>query len=464
MSPSLVPVGDMGRIRKEGVAMAFRTAIARATFERGARPDKSVSTVVHKGPLTARIWLTGVVFCQIFLTPMAAFSITYLFDFEFASENFTMSFQTEMIPWIIAASLAYGMLALLLALISGGFTPMSVIERGGWKATLGLTRNKRDASLLRKARVNHSRTPHARMTVMVSDRLFKGHSLISTHGGLVLLAIPFQLLLVIIPLAVIIFLPESVIRESRRLEVALVVYLVVLIFVMRIFPKIARRNITAAAFTRRWLISMTRLSWLAPVLVLWLLGRLASVIVLSWMGTDVTANLHLEQTFMEGTLNIGRVPETSFLDLLTALAVMPLAAFTTLAVLGGGSGKPPEWMRIGDESKIKTKEEEGDGGVLFKGGKIISATTGAAIGIGAGLAMTAASAAASKTQMAANTAITAAQATPQALDSTSKSVDVGSEAFSFVDNAGSVTDVAENVAIEDTEQEETFEGFGSMFD
>ena len=28
--------------------------------------------------------------------------------------------------------------------------------------------------------------------------------------------------------------------------------------------------------------------------------------------------------------------------LLTALAVMPMAAFTTLAVLGGGAGSPPE--------------------------------------------------------------------------------------------------------------------------
>jgi hypothetical protein len=182
------------------------------------------------------------------------------------------------------------------------------------------------------------------------------------------------------------------------------------------------------------------------------------------MGADVTANLHLEQTFMEGTLNIGRVPETSFLDLLTALAVMPIAAFTTLAVLGGGSGKPPEWMRIGDEPELKTKAEEGDGGVLYKGGKIISATAGAAIGIGAGLAMTAASATASKTQMAANTAITAAQATPQALDSTSKSVEAGSEVFSFVDNADSAIDVTESVGAGSTDQEETFEGFGSMFD
>ena len=149
-----------------------------------------------KGPLTARIWLTGVVFCQIFLTPMAAFSITYLVEFSFGSENFTMSFQTQMIPWIIAASLAYGMLALILALFSGGFTPIFVIERGGWKATLGLTRVKRDAASLRQVRKNHSRSPHAKMTVMVSDRMLKGHSLLSTHGGLVLLAIPFQLLLV----------------------------------------------------------------------------------------------------------------------------------------------------------------------------------------------------------------------------------------------------------------------------
>ena len=35
------------------------------------------------------------------------------------------------------------------------------------------------------------------------------------------------------------------------------------------------------------------------------------------------------------------------MNLLTALAVMPMAAFTTLAVLGGGAGEPPVWMRPG---------------------------------------------------------------------------------------------------------------------
>ena len=154
-----------------------------------------MSEYTDRGPLAARVWLTGLVFCQIFLTPMVAFSITYLVDFQMASENFTMSFRSEMIPWIVAASLAYGMLALCLALIFGGFTPISIVEKGGWRAALGLTRAKRDAASLRNSRRNHAKSPHAKLTVMVNDRIIKRHSLLSTHGGLVLLAIPFQLLL-----------------------------------------------------------------------------------------------------------------------------------------------------------------------------------------------------------------------------------------------------------------------------
>ena len=52
----------------------------------------------------------------------------------------------------------------------------------------------------------------------------------------------------------------------------------------------------------------------------------------------------MKKSFFESTLNIGSIPETSFLDLIAALAVIPLATFTTLAVLGAGSGDPPEWM------------------------------------------------------------------------------------------------------------------------
>jgi len=424
-----------------------------------------VSEYSDKGPLAARLWLTGLVFCQIFLTPMAAFSITYLIDFQFASENFTMTFQSEMIPWIVAASLAYGMLALLLALLFGGFTPISVVEKGGWRAALGLTRAKRDAAGLRNSRRNHAKSPHAKLTVMVSDRILKRHSLLSTHGGLVLLAIPFQLLLVIIPLGFVIFVPEEWIRSDRRLEVAMACYLIVLIMVMRVFPRFARKHITIAAFTRRWLISMTKLSWLAPVLVLWLMGRLASVIVLSWVGADVTHNLNLEQSFMEDFLRIGSVPDTSFLDLLTALAVMPLAAFTTLACLGGGSGAPPDWMRIGDEAEIKSPEQEGDGGALVSAGRVAGAVAGAAVGVGIGIAATTASGIAAKAQSAGTTAIAATNAAPQAVGSGMDVVSTTSDSYSFVDDTELAGDVTQNIELpaqEDGASE--FEGFGSMFD
>jgi hypothetical protein len=242
-------------------------------------------------------------------------------------------------------------------------------------------------------------------------------------------------------------------------------YLIVLIMVMRVFPKFARKHITIAAFTRRWLISMTKLSWLAPVLVLWLMGRLASVIVLSWVGADLSSNLHLEQSFMEDLLHIGSVPETSFLDLLTALAVMPLAAFTTLACLGGGSGTPPEWMRIGDEVEIKTPEQEGDGGVLISTGRVVGAVAGAAVGVGIGIAATAASGIAAKTQSAGTTAIAAANSAPQAMSSGIEAVSTTDEAFSFVDTNNIVSEVPTNIESETVEEEPSeFEGFGSMFD
>ena len=397
---------------------------------------------------------------------MAAFSITYLVDFKFASENFTMSFQSEMIPWIITASLAYGMLALLLALMFGGFTPISVVEKGGWRAALGLTRAKRDAAGLRNSRRKHAKSPHAKLTVMVSDRIVKRHSLLSTHGGLVLLAIPFQLLLVIIPLGFVIFIPDDWIRTNRRLEVAMACYLIVLIMVMRVFPKFARKHITTAAFTRRWLVSMTKLSFLAPVLVLWLMGRIASVIVLSWIGADVSSNLQLEQSFMEDILQIGIVPDTSFLDLLTALAVMPLAAFTTLACLGGGSGTPPEWMRIGDEVEIKSPEQEGDGGMIVSAGRTIGTVAGAAVGVGIGIAATTASGLAAKAQTAGTSAVAAANATPPAISSGMDAVSATEETFSFVDNTEVSRDVAQSIEMPQEEEEEVseFEGFGSMFD
>ena len=321
----------------------------------------------QRGPLTARIWLTIVVFCQIFLTPMAAFSITYLLQLDMTGENITIGIQREMLPWIMAASLSYGMLALFLALVMGGYQPIRVVERGGWKAALGMSRGGRSASGLRRARETFSSSPHGSLSTLVNRRMMRGHSLISTHGGLLLLAVPFQILLVTIPLTLVMMIPESIVRLNRRLELAILLYIIGLLIAMRLYPRFCRKYIGIATFTRRWLISMTKLSWLAPVLVLWLMGRFASLVVLGWMGQDTELSITFEANLFEAFLGNALIPETSFLDLLTALAVMPLAAFTTLAVLEGGSTNPPDWMRQQDDvvSRFDSMESP-DFGLLGK--------------------------------------------------------------------------------------------------
>jgi len=360
----------------------------------------------QRGPLTARIWLTIVVFCQIFLTPMAAFSITYLLQLDMTGENITIGIQKEMLPWIMAASLGYGMLALLLALIMGGYRPIRVVERGGWLATLGMSRAGRSASSLRRARENFSLSPHGSLSTLVNRRMMRGHSLISTHGGLLLLAVPFQILLVTIPLTLVMMVPESIVRLNRRLELAILLYLIGLLVAMRIYPRFCRQYIGIATFTRRWLISMTKLSWLAPVLVLWLMGRFASLVVLGWMGQDTELSITFEANLFEAFLGNAVIPETSFLDLLTALAVMPLAAFTTLAVLEGGSTNPPDWMKQPDDvvSRFDGMESP-DFGLLGK-------VTTAAVTTGATLAVAAAAGVASKGQEVATGLSAMASATP----------------------------------------------------
>ena len=310
----------------------------------------------RKKPFSARLWLTVVALCQVFLTPLIAFTLTYLFDFSFFGESINITFQKEMIPWITAASLMYGMVALFLALIIGGYTPLTVIESGGWVKFLRFSRSQRSARQRRVARQNYANSPHGQITVLAHQRWQQGHSIISTHGGLILLAVPFQVLLATLPLAMVLMVPDTVMRENRRLELALILYIFTLSIVMKYYPKVANKYIGIASFTRKWLISMTKISWLAPVLILWMMGRMASVVVLGWIGSDIDLNIDFEKSFFESTLNIGSIPETSFLDLIAALAVIPLATFTTLAVLGAGSGDPPEWM-VEDLELRETKEQ-----------------------------------------------------------------------------------------------------------
>ena len=175
--------------------------------------------------LIPRIWLTIVAFCQVFLTPFVAFSITYLVEFSTFGNGGTIQFDKEMIPWITAASLMYGMIALLLALLLGGFRPMRVIEKGGWIRFLGLSREKGDAASRRMARKNYANSPHGRLTVLAHERWLDGHTILSTHGGLILLAVPFQVMLATVPLMFVLIIPDTIMHTNRRLELALLVYI-----------------------------------------------------------------------------------------------------------------------------------------------------------------------------------------------------------------------------------------------
>ena len=335
----------------------------------------------RRKPMSARIWLTFIAMCQVFLTPLVAFSLTYLVKFDFSNDNFTMSFDMEMMPWIGSASLIYGMIALLLALILGGFTPVSVVEKGGWKNFFGFSRAPRSAAERRLSRLKYSKSPHGQISVLAHNRWLDGHSIISTHGGLILLAVPFQVMLATVPLAMVLITPEWLLHENRKLELALILYLAILMFIMKYFPLLAKRYIGIASFTRKWLISMTKISWLAPVLILWLMGRIASVVVIGWLGSDLELNIDLEKTFFQSTLDIGSIPETSFLDLIAALAVIPLATFTTLAVLGAGSGEPPEWMLEvqNDENQKEIDDNSSASSLVIKGAQTIAAASIAAV-------------------------------------------------------------------------------------
>ena len=310
------------------------------------------------GSLFARLGLTGQLLAQIFLTPMAAFSLTYLLVFSAGGGDFRLSVEVDMIPWIGMASLFYGMLALLFALGMGGFVPLRVIEAGGWRLALGLTRHRGSSSHRFSARRRYAASAHGRLSLLVHERFAAGHALWTIRGSLVLLAIPFQVLLATIPLTLVLLFPDGVIHQNRQLELALLLYCFCLYLSIRFFPGFARRYITLASIGRKFLGNTLKISWAFPVFLLWSMGQLSSYIVQRALGQNVALDIGFQQHLFESLISAGTTPESSFLNLLTALAVMPMAAFTTLAVLGGGAGAPPTWMVPGARRGQRDETQE----------------------------------------------------------------------------------------------------------
>ena len=126
----------------------------------------------HGHNLLPRVWLTGVAIAQIILTPIIAFSITYLFWFDFGGESFEGGINVHLIEWIISASLFTGMTALLLALFVGGFTPNFIIKQGGWLSALRLSGFRKDAEKISNAKMKHQVSPYGKLIKLVSDKFF----------------------------------------------------------------------------------------------------------------------------------------------------------------------------------------------------------------------------------------------------------------------------------------------------
>ena len=199
--------------------------------------------------LRHRVAISVLVFLQVTLVPIFGFSATYLLKIDRGA--FSVSVRTELIEWIVVAGLLYGVFSLTLALLLGGYKPLSVVRRGGWMPVLGLSRRKGDPELVDLSRLSLHESPYGRMTRLVDKKVRdEGIDLISVHGGLQLIAVPLQVMLIAIPLAIMEGVPESVMRPERAFELGMAGYLLSLWLAVRLQPFISQHLVVFAAMFR----------------------------------------------------------------------------------------------------------------------------------------------------------------------------------------------------------------------
>ena len=303
---------------------------------------------------------------QVLVAPAFAFAITYLIDID--SSTASLSIRLDLVPWILSAALAYGIISFILALIAGGFMPISVANGGGWMARLGLTNKFRDPDAIYSAREKLRTSPFGRMIRIVHYEVQnERRGLLEVHGGLQMLAAPLQITLVIAPMLAMQYTPRNWIAEGHLLEFGLLIYFTGLLIGFRIYPHYAARLVGVASTIRVVMEKVTKLTWTLPVLILWLLVRFVIGIAFNWLGIDMAnwQSLAVEKTLIESFLPVEvTVPESSFIDMLVALSVLPIATFTTITVLGGGAISVPRWMQDPASKLVEMKpmkrEEEVD--------------------------------------------------------------------------------------------------------
>ena len=298
-----------------------------------------------RASLSHRLGLALILLIQITIIPIVGFSLTYLIEID--RENFGISIRTELFQWILISGLTYGIICLAMALIIGGYRPSPVVERGGWIATVGLSRRKYDPELIDRAKMAAYSSPYGKMSRLVAKRIKNDQSeLFAVHGGLQLLAVPSQVLLISIPLIIMEGIPEDLIRKDSAFELGMIGYMIGLWVSFRVQPVISLQFIEFAAMFRKILWRITKISWILPVIILWACARIILQFSLTSLGIDISQwhDVQLEGMILNFVAPEAEVPQTAIIDFLVAISVLPMAAFTTISVLGGSNGLS-QWMK-----------------------------------------------------------------------------------------------------------------------
>ena len=308
-----------------------------------------VQNMEGRASLSHRLGLALILLIQITIIPIIGFSLTYLIDID--RENFGISIRAELFHWILVSGLTYGIICLALALIVGGYRPSPVVERGGWIATVGLSRRKYDPELIDRAKMSAYSSPYGKMSRLVANRIKSDPSdFFAVHGGLQLLAVPSQVLLISIPLVIMEGIPEELIRKDSAFELGMLGYVIGLWISFRVQPIISSQFVGFAAMFRKILWRITKISWILPVIILWACARVILQFSLTSLGIDISQwhDVQLEGLILNFVAPEAQVPETAIIDFLVAISVLPMAAFTTISVLGGSNGLSP-WMKDKEE-------------------------------------------------------------------------------------------------------------------
>ena len=343
--------------------------------------------MVDRGKVGKQLVLVLLVVLQITMAPVILFSLTYLIDVDYEAAQ--VSIRTDLIHWVVSAGLSYGLISIALALVVGGFRPFFVANRGGILPALNMSPRTGDPELVDRARLHLQGTPYGKMARLVNSKTGDGeYDLMAVHGGLQLLAVPMQVILIAVPLAIMEGVPDSVVKPSRAFDLGMAGYLVALWIAVRVHPIVSQHLVGIAAMFRNVVWRVSRLSWVLPIFLYWLVARLALLVSLDVLNVNYEQwhEMQLEKIILETIAPGAEVPETAILDFIVAISVLPMATFTTISVLGG-SQNMPRWM-FGQElslESLRAKElESGEEPTDSEQGDVGTQDEGESNGIGEG--------------------------------------------------------------------------------